>query len=62
MLNELQPDIRELMDLVRQAENFDATMAASRAAGKPIEPQQSAYDERERKTQRIHQIRAKWAI
>lgn len=29
MLNELQPDLRELLDLVRKVENFDATLAAS---------------------------------
>ena len=36
MLNELQPDLRELIELVRQAENYDATMAASALAGTPI--------------------------
>jgi len=29
MLNELQPDLRELLNLVRKVENFDATLAAS---------------------------------
>ena len=38
MLNELQPDMRELLDLVRKVENFDATVAASQMAGKPINP------------------------
>ena len=36
MLNELQPDLCELIELVRQAENYDATMAASALAGTPI--------------------------
>lgn len=29
ILNELQPDLCELLDLVRKVENFDATLAAS---------------------------------
>jgi len=29
MLNELQPNLRELLNLVRKVENFDATLAAS---------------------------------
>lgn len=62
MLNELQPDLRELLDLVRDLENFDATIVAMRSAGKPIEPAQSAYDERKRKELRIVQLRTKWAI
>jgi hypothetical protein len=42
MLNELQPDVRKLLDLARKMENFDATLAAARAAGKPIEPAEAA--------------------
>lgn len=42
MLNQLQPDLRELLDQVAKRENFDATLAAPRGAGKPIEPEQSA--------------------
>ena len=62
MLNELQPDLRELLDLVRKVENFDATLAASQMAGKAIEPTQDAYDQRKRHEQRIVQLRDKWAI
>lgn len=62
MLNELQPDLRELLELVAKRENFDATLAASRSAGKPIEPAQSAYDERKRVEQRIAHLRDKWSI
>lgn len=62
MLNELQPDLRELLDLVRKVENFDATLAASHMAGKAIEPSQDAYDQRKRHEQRIVQLRDKWAI
>ncbi|GEM_PF-4884267 len=54
--------MRELPDLMRKAENFDATLAAARAAGKPIEPEQSAYDERKRVEQRIADLRDKWSI
>lgn len=39
MLNEVQPDLRELLDLVRKGENFDATLAALHMAGKAIEPE-----------------------
>ena len=62
MLNELQPDLRELLDLVRKVENFDATLAASQMAGKPIEATQDAYDQRKRHEQRIVHLRDKWAI
>ncbi|MBD8531696.1 MULTISPECIES: hypothetical protein [unclassified Massilia] len=62
MLNELQPDLRELLDLVRKLENFDATLAASQMAGKPIEPAEGAYEERKRYEQRIIYLRNKWAI
>lgn len=62
MLNFLQGDIRKLLDLVRRIENFDATIAAASAAGKPIEPEQSAYDERKRMEQEVMHLREKWAI
>lgn len=62
MLDHLQGEIRELLDLVRQAENFDATLATSRNFGRAIEPEQSAYAERERKGQRILHLCAKWHI
>jgi hypothetical protein len=62
MLNELQPDLRELFDLVRKVENFDATLAAYQLAGKPIQPAPDAYEQRRRNEQRIVQLRDKWAI
>lgn len=62
MLNELQPDLRELLDLVAKRENFDATIAAARAAGMPIEPEKSAYDKRKLMEQRIAHLRDKWSI
>lgn len=53
MLNELQPDLRELIDLVRAAENYDATMAAAALAGASIPAGADAVAERQRKGQRI---------
>ncbi len=62
MLNELQPDLRELLDLVRAAENYDTTMAAAALAGSPIPAGVEAVAERARKSQRIEQLRGKWNI
>lgn len=62
MLNELQPDLRKLLDLVRKIENFDATVAAARAAGKPIDPTQSALAERKRMGLEAAHLREKWGI
>ena len=62
MLNHLQSDIRELLDLVQKAENYDATLAALRTAGKPIEPTQEAHEERNRYQLRITHLRDKWCI
>lgn len=62
MLTELQPDLRELLDLVRTAENYDATLSTSQHMGRAIQPGPDAVAERERKTQRIAQLRAKWDI
>jgi hypothetical protein len=62
MLNELQPNLRELIDLVRQAENYDATMTAAALAGNPIVAGAEAMAERKRKDQRIAQLRQKWDI
>lgn len=62
MLNELQPDLRELIDLVRAVENYDTTMATAALAGAPISAGADAVRERERKGQRIDQLRGKWNI
>ena len=62
MLNELQPDVRKLLDLVRKMENFDATLAAARNAGNPIEPAQAALDERKRMELEAMHLRDKWSI
>ena len=62
MLNELQPDLRELIDLVRAVENYDATMAAAALAGTTIPASAAAVAEHQRKGQRIMQLRGKWNI
>lgn len=62
MLNELQPDLRQLIKLVQKVENYDATLAAMRSAGKPIEPEPKAREERRLNEQRIIAIREKWGI
>ncbi|MCL6485664.1 hypothetical protein AKG95_29210 (plasmid) [Janthinobacterium lividum] len=49
MLDELQFDLLELIDLVRQAENYDATMAAAALAGASITVDADAAAERQRK-------------
>ena len=51
MLDELQLDLLELIDLVRQAENYDATMAAAAQAGASITVDADAAAERQRKRQ-----------
>jgi hypothetical protein len=62
MLNELQPDLRELIDLARAAENYDSTMAAAALAGTPIHAGTDVVAERRRKGLRIKQLRGKWNI
>jgi hypothetical protein len=62
MLNELQPDLRELLNLVREVERYDATLTASRMYGNPIEVGPGADEERHRKENRIQEIRAKWNL
>ena len=62
MLNELQPDMRKLIDLVPKIENFDATIAAARTTGESITPTRRALDERSRMEQEAVHLRTKWAI
>ena len=62
MLNELLPDLRELLDLVRQVENYDATVAANMLAGTPIAISDAAAAERKRKELRSVHLRDKWGI
>lgn len=62
MLNELQPDMQELIELIRATENYDATITASHLHGKPIEIGVDAQIERQRKGRRIEQLRSKWNI
>lgn len=49
-------------DLVRRAENYDATIAAAALAGTPIAAGAEAVAERQRKGLRIEQLRGKWDI
>lgn len=62
MLNELQPDMQELIELIRATENHDATIASSQLHGKPIKIGVDAQTERQRKGRRIEQLRSKWNI
>jgi hypothetical protein len=62
MLNFLQADIREMLDLAQRIENFDATLAAANAAGKPIEPTPEGYDKRKQNGLRLIELRSKWAV
>lgn len=62
MLNFLQSDIREMLDLAQRVENFDATLAAASAAGKPITPTAGAYDARKQNERRLIELRDKWAV
>lgn len=62
MLNELQPDIRKLLDLSRKMAHFDATLAVARSAGKPIEQAPAALDERKRMEFESKHLREKWSI
>lgn len=62
MLNDLQSDIRALVDLARKMENFDATLAVYRSAGKPIEPEPAALAETKRMELESKILREKWSI
>ena len=56
MVDQLQPDIRKLITLVRQAEKYDATVAAAQLTGKPVELSAGATDEIRRKGQSVAQL------
>jgi hypothetical protein len=62
MLNSIQADIREMLDLAKRIENFDATLAAANAAGQPIEPTPDAYDTRKHRERRLLELRSKWDV
>lgn len=62
MLNFLQADIREMLDLAKRIENFDATLATASAAGQPIEPTPGAYDARKLNERRLIELRGKWDV
>lgn len=62
MLNQLKPDIRKLLELTRKMENYDATLAAYQAAGKPIQPKPAGEAERKRMGLEAIHLRSKWGI
>lgn len=62
MLNQLQSDLRRLLELTRKMENFDATLAVARDMGKPIIPDQAALDKHKRMGIEAVELRAKWDI
>lgn len=58
MLNNLQPDLCELIDLVRDEATYRATLAAR----PDIKPEPPAEAEHQRKILRIQQLRARWDL
>lgn len=57
MLNNIQKDLRELLELVRDVASYDATLSASQISGNPIQPGPEAVEERGRKAARIVQLK-----
>lgn len=62
LLDSLKTDITEMIDLAQRIENYDATVAASQALGKPIEPANAAHVERRRRGERLAELRIKWGV
>lgn len=62
MLNEMQPDLREQIDQVRQVANYDTRVAAAVLVGTLIKVGEDASAEHRRKTHRIAHLRGKWDI
>lgn len=62
MLERLVPEMRELLDLVRETERFDAVRNDHMMSGNPINLGQGAVEEYLRKCARIAQIRSHWGI
>jgi hypothetical protein len=58
VLNNLRPDLCELLDLVRDEATYRATLAAR----PDIKPEQPADVEYERKVLRIRQLRERWDL
>lgn len=58
MLANLQNEMRELLDLVRETSAYAATLAAR----PDIDPAESAQAEQQRKSQRIVQLRERWDL
>lgn len=62
MLNELQPDIRKMIELARKLENYDATLAAMRVAGTPIEESDASHAQRRQQEQQLMALQDKWGV
>jgi hypothetical protein len=62
MLERLLPDIRELIDLVRETERFHAIRQDYLLRSAPINMGPGAEEEYQRKCARIAQIRSHWGI
>lgn len=62
MLQDLQPDIRQLLTLTRKMATYDATIAASQLTDKPIQPLPAAVAERKRQEQEALHLQLKWGL
>lgn len=62
MLNNIQNDLRELLDLVREVAGYKATLAASHLHGNSIRPGAQAVSEQGRKVARIVQLKQKYDL
>ena len=58
MLNNLRPDLTEVLDLVRDEATYRATLTAR----PDIKPEPAAEAEHQRKVLRIQQIRMRWDL
>ena len=56
MLNNIQNDLRELINLVRESATYDALLFASYSNNDPIIRSQESILERTKKTERITQL------
>ena len=62
MLERLVPDLRELIDLIRETERFHAVRHDYLMRNAPIALGPGAEEEYQRKCARIEQIRSHWGI
>lgn len=62
MLDELLPDLRILLDLIRRIENFDATIIACSHHRHPIKVTPGELEERHHMMTKASRLKAKWGI